>query len=143
MMKESYIPKGSEVITCAVGFPTTINPIIANGLVPVFIDCELNTFNINTKNIGKAISHKTRAIMVAHTLGNPFLLEKIKKITEKYNLYLIEDCCDALGSKYMNRHVGTFGDIGTLSFIQLTTLLWVREVQFLQTPLRLKGLWSP
>lgn len=116
MMKENYIPKGSEVITCAVGFPTTINPIIANGLVPVFIDCELNTFNINTKNIEEAISHKTRAIMVAHTLGNPFLLEKIKKITEKYNLYLIEDCCDALGSKYMNRHVGTFGDIGTLSF---------------------------
>ena len=116
MMGEKYIKKGSEVITCAVGFPTTVNPIIVNGLVPVFIDAELQTYNIDVDKIEKAISDKTKAIMIAHTLGNPFDLEKVKKLCEKYNLYLIEDCCDALGSNYNNSHVGTFGDIGTLSF---------------------------
>ena len=116
MMGENYIKKGSEVITCAVGFPTTVNPIIVNGLVPVFVDAELQTYNIDVSRIEKAISSKTKAVMIAHTLGNPFDLEKIKKLCEKYNLYLIEDCCDALGSNYKNKHVGTFGDIGTLSF---------------------------
>ncbi len=116
LIGDKYIKKGSEVITCAVGFPTTINPILVNGLIPVFIDCELNTYNIDVSKIEKAINHKTRAIMIAHTLGNPFALEKIKKICEKYDLFLVEDCCDALGSKYLDKHVGTFGDIGTLSF---------------------------
>ena len=116
LMGNNYIKRGSEVITCAVGFPTTINPILVNGLIPVFVDCELSTYNIDEKKIEESINHKTRAIMIAHTLGNPFALEKIKKICEKYNLFLVEDCCDALGSKYLNQHVGTFGDIGTLSF---------------------------
>ena len=116
IMGNDYIPEGSEVITCAVGFPTTVNPIIANKLTPVFIDSELKTFNINANKIEKAITERTKAIMIAHTLGNPFDLEKIKNICDKYNLYLIEDCCDALGSKYDGQHVGKFGDIGTLSF---------------------------
>ena len=116
IMGENTIKKGSEVITCAVGFPTTVNPIITNGLVPVFVDAEITTYNIDVTKIEKAINDKTKAIMIAHTLGNPFELEKIKNICDKYNLYLIEDCCDALGSTYDNKHVGTFGDIGTLSF---------------------------
>ena len=116
IMGDNTIKKGSEVITCAVGFPTTVNPIITNGLVPVFVDAEIKTYNIDVTKIEKAINDKTKAIMVAHTLGNPFELEKIKKICDKHKLYLIEDCCDALGSTYDNKHVGTFGDIGTLSF---------------------------
>jgi len=116
IMGDNTIKKGSEVITCAVGFPTTVNPIITNGLVPVFVDAEIKTYNIDVNKIEKAINDKTKAIMVAHTLGNPFELEKIKKICDKHKLYLIEDCCDALGSTYDNKHVGTFGDIGTLSF---------------------------
>ncbi len=116
IMGNEYIAQGAEVITCAVGFPTTINPIIANNLTPVFIDAELNTFNINTDKIEKAITEKTKAVMIAHTLGNPFQLEKIRNLCDKYKLYLIEDCCDALGSKYDGVHVGKFGDIGTLSF---------------------------
>ena len=113
---EDRIKPGDEVITCATGFPTTINPIIQNGLVPVFIDASLPSYNIKTNLIENAISSKTKAIMIAHALGNPFDLEKIKNIAKKNNLYLIEDCCDALGSKFNNKTVGTFGDIGTLSF---------------------------
>ena len=116
MMGKNFIKEGSEVITCAVGFPTTVNPIIVNNLIPVFVDVNLCTYNIDTTKIEKAINEKTKAIMIAHTLGNPFELEKIRKICDKYNLYLVEDCCDALGSRYQNKHVGTFGDIGTLSF---------------------------
>ena len=107
---------GDEVITCATGFPTTVNPIIQNRLVPIFIDASIPSYNIKSSAIKKAISKRTKAIMIAHALGNPFDLEKIKKIADDYNLYLIEDCCDALGSKYNNKNVGTFGDVATLSF---------------------------
>ena len=108
--------KGDEVITCAMGFPTTINPIIQNGLIPVFLDAKISNYNINENLLEKAITKKTKAIFIAHTLGNPFNIKKIKKFAEKYNLYLIEDCCDALGAEYNEQNVGTFGDIATLSF---------------------------
>jgi len=107
---------GDEVITTACGFPTTLNAIIQNGLVPVFIDVDLGTYNIQVDKIEKAISEKTKAIFVAHTLGNPVDLDKIVKIVKKYNLWLIEDNCDALGSKYNGRYTGTFGHISTCSF---------------------------
>ena len=98
------------------GFPTTINPIIQNGLIPVFVDAKLDTYNIDENKIEMAITKKTKAIVIAHTLGNPFALDKIVKIAKKYNLFLIEDCCDALGAEYNGKKVGTFGDIATLSF---------------------------
>ena len=107
---------GDEVITVAAGFPTTVNPIIQNNLVPVFIDVKLGTYAIDETKIENAITKKTKAIMLAHTLGNTFNLNYVKELCKKYNLWLIEDCCDALGSKYENKHVGSFGDIGTLSF---------------------------
>ena len=107
---------GDEVITVAASFPTTVNPIIQNNLIPVFIDVDLATYNIQVDKIESAISSKTKAIMLAHTLGNPFNLDEVKRIAEKYNLWLIEDCCDALGTTYNNQMVGTFGDIATLSF---------------------------
>jgi CDP-6-deoxy-D-xylo-4-hexulose-3-dehydrase len=115
-LKERAIQKKDEVIAIAASFPTTINPIIQSGAIPVFIDVKIPSYNINEELIEEAITKKTKAIMVAHTLGNPFNLEKIKKICSKYNLWLIEDSCDALGSKYDNQYVGTFGDIATLSF---------------------------
>jgi CDP-4-dehydro-6-deoxyglucose reductase, E1 len=107
---------GDEVITVAAGFPTTVNPIIQNGLVPVFVDVALPTYNIDASLIEAALSPRTRAIMIAHTLGNPFDLDVVTRIAERHNLWLIEDCCDALGSTYQGRKVGTFGHIGTLSF---------------------------
>jgi CDP-6-deoxy-D-xylo-4-hexulose-3-dehydrase len=107
---------GDEVISVAAGFPTTINPILQNGMVPVFLDVDLPTLNIDASLIEAAITPKTRAIMLAHTLGNPYNLTEIVRLKEKYGLWLIEDCCDALGSTYNGRKVGTFGDIGTLSF---------------------------
>jgi CDP-6-deoxy-D-xylo-4-hexulose-3-dehydrase len=107
---------GDEVITVAAGFPTTVNPIIQNNLVPVFVDVKLGSYVIDETKIENAISDKTKAIMLAHTLGNPFNLNYIKELCKKYNLWLIEDCCDALGSTYDEKHVGCFGDIGTLSF---------------------------
>jgi len=110
------IKKGDEVITVAAGFPTTVNPIMQNGATPVFVDVDKFTHNINVEIIEKAISKKTKAIMIAHSLGNPFELSKIKDICKKYNLWLVEDCCDALGSTYDNKKVGTFGDLATLSF---------------------------
>ena len=110
------IKKGDEVIGVAAGFPTTVNPIIQFGAIPVFVDVELSTHNINTDLIEEAITPKTRAIMLAHTLGNPFNLKKIREICDKYNLWLVEDCCDALGATYNEIHVGTFGDIATCSF---------------------------
>lgn len=116
LLKSRQLKAGDEVITCATGFPTTINPIIMNGLVPVFLDVSLPTYNMETEKLEEAITEKTKAIVIAHTLGNPFDLEKIKTICEKHNLFLIEDCCDALGAKYNGKNVGTFGDIGTLSF---------------------------
>ena len=116
MLGERALRPGDEVISVAAGFPTTINPILQNGLVPVFFDVDLPTLNIDAALIEAAITPKTRAIMLAHTLGNPYNLAEIVRLKEKYNLWLIEDCCDALGSTYQGRKVGTFGDIGTLSF---------------------------
>ena len=115
-LKEKSIQKGDEVISVAAGFPTTVNPIVQFGAIPVFIDVKLPTYNINETLIEEAITKKTKAIMLAHTLGNPFNVKKIKEICEKYNLWLIEDSCDALGSKYENQNIGTFGDLATLSF---------------------------
>ena len=113
---ERAIQPGDEVIAVAAGFPTTVNPILQFGAVPVFVDVEMYTYNIAADKIEEAISSKTKAIMLAHTLGNPFNVSIIKALCEKYNLWLVEDCCDALGSEYMGQKVGTFGDIGTLSF---------------------------
>lgn len=107
---------GDEVITVAAGFPTTVNPILQNGLVPVFVDVDIPTYNIDVTQLEQAYSNKTKAVMIAHTLGNPYNLEAVKAFTEKYHLWLIEDCCDALGSTFNGRKVGTFGDIATLSF---------------------------
>ena len=115
-LKERAIKPGDEVISVAAGFPTTINPIIQFGAVPVFVDVKIPTYNIDENAIEEAITSKTKAIMIAHTLGNPFNLKAIKSICEKYNLWLIEDSCDALGSTYENQMVGTFGDLATLSF---------------------------
>jgi CDP-6-deoxy-D-xylo-4-hexulose-3-dehydrase len=110
------IKPGDEVIGVAAGFPTTVNPIIQFGAVPVFVDVEIPTYNIDVSKVEQAISPKTKAIMLAHTLGNPYNLSVITDICKNYGLWLIEDCCDALGSTYNGKMVGTFGDIGTLSF---------------------------
>ena len=110
------IKRGDEVIGVAAGFPTTVNPIVQFGAVPVFVDIDLTTHNVNADLIEAAITPKTKAIMLAHTLGNPYNLEKVKALCDKYNLWLVEDCCDALGAKYNGKHVGTFGDIATCSF---------------------------
>jgi len=115
-LKERAIRKGDEIISVAAGFPTTVNPIIQFGAIPVFIDVKFPTYNIDENLIEEAISKKTKAIMLAHTLGNPFNIKKIKDICEKYNLWLVEDSCDALGAKFDNINVGTFGDLATLSF---------------------------
>ena len=110
------LKRGDEVITVACGFPTTVNPIIQNGLVPVFVDIDPHTYNVNVKELIQAVSGKTRAVMLAHTLGNPFDIEYVKGLCVEAGLYLIEDCCDALGSTYNGIHVGNFGDIATCSF---------------------------
>ena len=115
-LKERAIQKGDEIISVAAGFPTTVNPIIQFGAIPVFIDVKIPTSNIDERLVEEAIPNTTKAIMLAHTLGNPFNVKKIKEICEKYNLWLIEDSCDALGSKFDNQNVGTFGDLATLSF---------------------------
>lgn len=107
---------GDEVITVAAGFPTTVNPILQNRLVPVFVDVSIPTYVIDPSLIEDAITEKTRAIMLAHTLGNAFNVEEVLRIAQKNNLWVIEDCCDALGTTYEGKLVGTFGDIGTLSF---------------------------
>jgi len=113
---ERRLKPGDEFITTSVAFPTTVNPGILYGLKPVFIDVELDTLNIDASKIEKAITKKTKLIMVAHTLGRPFDLEKVVNLCKKYNLWLIEDCCDALGSKYKGKYVATFGDVATFSF---------------------------
>jgi CDP-6-deoxy-D-xylo-4-hexulose-3-dehydrase len=113
---ERAIKKGDEVIGVAAGFPTTVNPIVQFGAIPVFVDVDLKTHNVNADLIEAAITPKTKAIMLAHTLGNPFNLTKVKALCEKHNLWLVEDCCDALGATYNGQHVGTFGDIATCSF---------------------------
>jgi CDP-6-deoxy-D-xylo-4-hexulose-3-dehydrase len=113
---ERGLKPGDEVITVAAAFPTTVNPIVQNNLVPVFLDVDIGTYNIQADKIEAALSEKTKAIFLAHTLGNPFDLDKISEICEKYNLWLIEDNCDAVGSKYNGRYTGTFGHIATFSF---------------------------
>ncbi len=107
---------GDEVLTVAAGFPTTVNPSIVNGLVPVFVDIDVPTYNIDASLIEEAIGPKTKAIMIAHTLGNPFNLAEVTRIAKERNLWVVEDCCDALGSRYGGELVGGFGDIATLSF---------------------------
>lgn len=116
LLKERRIRRGDEVITVAAGFPTTVAPIVQFGAVPVFVDMELETFNIDTKELEKALTPKSKAIMIAHTLGNPFNLKEVKAFCDKHNLWLIEDNCDALGSRYEGKLTGTWGDIGTSSF---------------------------
>lgn len=113
---ERAIKPGDEVIGVAAGFPTTVNPILQFGAVPVFVDVDLATHNIDATKIEAAITPKTKAIMLAHSLGNPFNLEVVTALSKKYNLWLVEDCCDALGATYNGQMVGTFGDIATLSF---------------------------
>ena len=116
LLGEKQLKPGDEIITVAAGFPTTLNPIIQNSLVPVFVDVGISTYNAKVEEIELAISKKTRAIFIAHTLGNPFDLNRIMKIIDKYDLYLIEDNCDALGSTYHGKNTGTFGHLATCSF---------------------------
>ena len=115
-MGDRQLQPGDEVITVAAGFPTTVNPIIQNRLTPVFVDIELKTYNIDVNMLEKAVSPKTRAIMIAHTLGNPFDVDAVTNFTKKNNLLLIEDNCDALGSTYSGKPTGSFGDVSTCSF---------------------------
>ena len=116
LLKERQIKRGDEVITVACGFPTTIAPIVQYGAVPVFVDVELATANICTAQLEQAYSPKTKAVMIAHTLGNPFNIKAVKNFCDKYGLWLVEDNCDALGSQYDGKFTGTWGDIGTSSF---------------------------
>jgi len=113
---ERAIKPGDEVIGVAAGFPTTVNPILQFGAVPVFVDVELGTYNVDASRLEAAVGPRTRAIMLAHTLGNPYNLDVVTQLCRERGLWLIEDCCDALGSTYGGKRVGTFGDIGTLSF---------------------------
>jgi CDP-6-deoxy-D-xylo-4-hexulose-3-dehydrase len=110
------IKPGNEIITVAAGFPTTINPMIQFGCIPVFIDVDIPTYNIKVEDIEKAITPKTKAIMLAHALGNPFNLSVVMAIAKKYNLWVVEDDCDSLGAIYEGKKTGTFGDLATLSF---------------------------
>jgi CDP-4-dehydro-6-deoxyglucose reductase, E1 len=116
LLGSKALKPGDEVITCATGFPTTVNPILNNNLVPVFLDAEIPTYNIDVNFLEEALSSKTKAIMVAHTLGNPFDVDAIMAFAQKHDLYVIEDTCDALGAEYKGKKIGTFGDISTLSF---------------------------
>jgi len=116
LLGDRALKPGDEVITCATGFPTTVNPLLQNGLVPVFVDVDIPTYNIRPDLIESAVTDKTRAIMVAHALGNPFDLDTVVAVAKKHKLFVVEDCCDALGATYNGKNVGTFGDIGTVSF---------------------------
>ena len=116
LLGDRALKPGDEVITVAAGFPTTVNPSLQNGLVPVFVDVTLPTYNIDAPRIEAAVSPRTRAIMIAHTLGNPFDLDAVMEVARRHDLWVVEDCCDALGSTYRGRKVGTFGHVGTLSF---------------------------
>jgi len=116
LLRDRRLKAGDEVIAIACGFPTTLNPILQNNLVPVFIDVKIGTYNIEAEQIEKAVSKKTKAIFIAHTLGNPANIDKIKRIVKKHNLWWIEDNCDSLGSKYRNKYTGSFGDLSTCSF---------------------------
>ncbi len=113
---DRQLKPGDEVITVAAGFPTTVNPILQNGLVPVFVDVKLGTYNVDVTQLESARSPRTKALILAHTLGNPFDVTAVSTFARKYNLWLIEDCCDALGSTFGGRMAGTFGDIATFSF---------------------------
>jgi CDP-4-dehydro-6-deoxyglucose reductase, E1 len=113
---ERRLLPGDEVITCATGFPTTINPILQNQLVPVFLDVHIPSYNMDVTRLEEAIGPRTKAIMLAHTLGNPFDLERIMAVARKHGLWVIEDCCDAVGSRFQGRMVGTFGHLATTSF---------------------------
>jgi CDP-6-deoxy-D-xylo-4-hexulose-3-dehydrase len=115
-LADKRLKPGEEVITLAAGFPTTINPIVQNRLVPVFVDVEIPTYNVDVTKLEGALSGKTRAVMIAHTLGNPFDLESVSRFCEAHDLYLIEDCCDAVGAKYDGKSVGTWGQLATISF---------------------------
>lgn len=118
LLKDRQIKRGDEVITVAAGFPTTVNPIIQFGAVPVFVDISVEdgTYNIDVAYLEEALSPKTKAVMIAHTIGNPFNLQKVKEFCSKHNLWLIEDNCDALGSMFQGQYTGTFGDLATSSF---------------------------
>ena len=116
LLGKRAIKSGDEVITVAAGFPTTVNPIIQNGCIPVFLDVELGTYDVDVSELEEAFSERTKAVFIAHTLGNPFNLRAVKEFCEKHNLWLIEDMCDAFGATYEGQNVGTFGDIATLSF---------------------------
>ena len=132
LLGDRRVNRGDEVITVAAGFPTTVAPIIQYGAVPVFVDLTIPQYNIDASQLEAALSDKTKAVMIAHTLGNPFDLQAVKDFCTKHNLWLIEDNCDALGSKYVidgeEKFTGTIGDIGTSSFYQ-----WVRAVLFILT----------
>ncbi|MBI5951009.1 MAG: lipopolysaccharide biosynthesis protein RfbH [Chloroflexi bacterium] len=116
VLQERQLKPGDEVITVATGFPTTVNPIFQNNLIPVFVDVDIPTYNIDVTQLEAALSDKTRAVMVAHTLGNPFELGVVMEFCKHYNLRLVEDCCDAVGAVYDNKMVATFGDVATVSF---------------------------
>jgi len=116
LLGDKTINRGDEVITVAAGFPTTVAPVIQFGAIPVFVDVDLETFNIDVSKLQGALSSKTKAVMIAHTLGNPFDLSAVSEFCKKNNLWLVEDNCDALGSKYKDKFTGTWGDIGTSSF---------------------------
>jgi len=116
LLKEKQLKEGDEVITVATGFPTTVNPIFQNNLVPVFVDIDIPTYNVDVTQLDAALSKKTRAVMVAHTLGNPFNLEVVTEFCKQHDLWLIEDCCDAVGATYNGQPVGRFGDVATVSF---------------------------
>ena len=133
---------GDEVITSAVNFPTTINPIIQNNLKPVFVDADVNTLNIDAKLIEEKITPKTKGIVLAQMLGNPFDLEVIESLCKKYDLFLMEDMCDALGSKYNNKNVGTFGDVATLSFYPAHHITTGEGGAVLTNNPKLKKLWN-
>lgn len=113
---ERQLRPGDEVITVAAGFPTTVNPIIQNRLIPVFVDVTIPSYNVDARQLEAALSERTKVVMLAHTLGNPFDLDAVTAFTRKHNLWLIEDCCDAVGATYNGRPVGTFGDLATVSF---------------------------
>lgn len=116
LLEDRRLVPGDEVITVAAGFPTTVNPILQNGLIPVFVDVELGTYNTTAKRVEEAIGPRTRAIMIAHALGNPFEATEIAQLAEEHGLFFIEDNCDGVGSTYDGKLTGTFGDITTVSF---------------------------
>jgi CDP-6-deoxy-D-xylo-4-hexulose-3-dehydrase len=137
---ERALRPGDEVITCAAGFPTTVNPIIQNRLVPVFLDADIPTYNIDTSQLEAAVSPRTRAIMVAHTLGNPFDLQRVMEVARAHKLWVVEDTCDAVGAEYDGKTVGTFGDLATVSFYPAHHITMGEGGAVLTSKVRLKPL---